>query len=102
VLKEKGYEVRSVPSAEEAITLINEEEFDAVIADIKMPGVGGVELYRHTADEYPELAKRMLFVTGDILSKETRSFLTTTDCVYIEKPFRLNDMLEALAVVLER
>ncbi|MBN2224883.1 MAG: PAS domain S-box protein [Deltaproteobacteria bacterium] len=102
VLKEKGYEVRSVPCAEEAITLINEEDFDAVITDIKMPGVGGVELYRYAADKHPKLAKRMLFVTGDILSKETRSFLTTTDCVYIEKPFRLNDMLEALAVVLER
>ncbi len=102
VLTGRGYEIKTASSGDEAIAMIGEKGFDAVITDIKMPGGGGIELYRHIADKHPGLAGRMLFITGDILSGETRSFLTTTDCVYLEKPFKMNDLLEALAALLVR
>ncbi len=102
VLSERGFEVRTASRAEEAVTLIKDNGFDAIITDIKMPGGGGMELYRYVADKQPGLTGRMLFVTGDTLSWETKSFLTTTECIYLEKPFRINDLLEALAAVLAR
>jgi len=101
-LTQRGYEVLAASGADEAIDLVNRCRFDGIITDIKMPGPGGVGLYRYITDVYPDLAGKMIFITGDILGKETRSFLSATDCVYLEKPFKLDDLLNALSTVLGR
>jgi PAS domain S-box-containing protein len=102
VLAERGYEVQTASSANEAVALIGGKAFDAIVTDIKMPGGGGIEIYRYISDKHPGLTGRMLFVTGDTLSRETRSFLNTTDCAFLEKPFKMSDLLEALSAVLVR
>ena len=65
-----------------------------------MPGPGGIGLYRYITDQHPDLTGKIIFITGDILGGETRSFLSTTDCAYLEKPFTINDLLNALTTVL--
>ena len=44
VLSDKGYEVRTVLSGEEAMSTMDESEFDVVFTDIKMPGIDGLEV----------------------------------------------------------
>ncbi len=102
VLAERGYNVLAASGADEAIGLIKERDFDAIITDIKMPGPGGIGLYRYITDQHPGLTGRIIFITGDILGVETRSFLSTTDCAYLEKPFTVNDLLNVLTTVLAR
>jgi CheY-like chemotaxis protein len=61
-----GYDVVAVTSAEEALERVTRgETFDAVITDILMPGVDGHELARRLAEVAPDLADRLLFLTGD-------------------------------------
>ena len=48
-----GYEVLSLSSGEEACERINRENFDVVLLDIKMPGMGGIEALKAIKDSKP-------------------------------------------------
>jgi PAS domain S-box-containing protein len=88
-LVEEGYSVRTVSRGEEAIELLKVLRFDLIITDLKMPGVGGKELYTYIRKHVPNLADRVLFMTGDVLGKDTQRFLEITGNPCIEKPFDL-------------
>jgi PAS domain S-box-containing protein len=99
-LTEGGFFVEAASTGEEAIQLVEKRKFDAVISDIKMPGIGGKELYLYIQKHHPEIAEKIVFITGDVLSRDTQSFLQITNNRFIEKPFNidalvalLNDML---------
>jgi PAS domain S-box-containing protein len=99
-LSEGGFLVEAASTGEEAIQLVERRNFDAVISDIKMPGIGGKELYLYIQKHHPEIAEKIVFITGDVLSRDTQSFLQITNSRFIEKPFSpdalvvlLNDML---------
>jgi DNA-binding NtrC family response regulator len=100
VLSERGHLVKTASTADDAVKLLEERRFDAVVIDIKMPGMGGKELYTHFEKSRPELTTIMLFITGDVLSDDTRAFLETNACRYIEKPFKIEAFIRALDGVL--
>ena len=77
------------------------KRFDAIITDLKMPGIGGKELYTFVQKYYPNLARRVLFITGDVLSVDTQSFFRITGNVYIEKPFEIEVLLARVDEVLK-
>ena len=64
--------------------------------------MGGRELYQFIAREKPDLASRVLFMTGDLLSEETRDFLKKGHITVLEKPFLAENVLEAITSVLSR
>ncbi len=99
-LSERGHKIKTASTVDEAILLSEKNTFDAVVLDIKMPGMGGKELYAHIMINNPELADRMLFITGDVLSDDTQVFLKTTAAKYIEKPFKIDAFMKALNDVL--
>jgi PAS domain S-box-containing protein len=99
-LSERGHKIKTASTVEEAIHLSEQNTFDAVVLDIKMPGMGGKELYAHIRNNSPELANRMLFITGDVLSDDTQVFLKTSAAKYIEKPFKIDAFIKALNDVL--
>ena len=64
--------------------------FDAVVCDLKMPGVSGMQVYSTLAAERPELLKRLIFATGDVASTDAAAFLQETRCPVLEKPYELS------------
>jgi two-component system NtrC family sensor kinase len=70
---------------------LKEEQFDLVIIDLKMPCMSGPELYRSLGAQFPQLARRVVFVTGDTVSQETRSFLQNVRASVLAKPFTIDD-----------
>jgi PAS domain S-box-containing protein len=100
VLSEKGHVVKTVSAAGSAVQALEKKDFDAIVVDIKMPGMGGKDLYAHIKQERPELTARMLFITGDILGDDTRSFFESTGSRYIEKPFKIEVFIKALNEVM--
>jgi PAS domain S-box-containing protein len=102
VLSEEGYDVDACPDGERAIESIKEKEYDGIITDMKMPGISGKDLYTFVQKYYPDQANRILFITGDVLGKETQNFLRITGNRFIEKPFLVEKLLEALAEVLSK
>jgi len=95
-LVEKKYFVQTASTGEEAIRLIDTRKYDAVISDIRMPGIGGRELYLYIQKHHPEVANKVIFVTGDVLNRDTQSFLQITKNRFIEKPFNVDALITML------
>ena len=101
VLERDGYRVQQCEGGQQAIDMMKVKRFDAIITDLKMPGIGGKELYTFVQKYYPNLARRVLFITGDVLSVDTQSFFKITGNVYIEKPFEIEVLLARVDEVLK-
>ena len=71
-------------------------EYTAIISDLRMPGMSGMELHDHIAQRRPELLDRLVFSTGDVSSKEAAEFVQRTRCIILEKPFELSKLGETL------
>lgn len=90
-----GYKAEIVASGEEALKALERESADLILTDVQMPGMSGFELYQAVQQRAPELADRMVFVTGDALNSATQSRITQLGNAYIAKPFE-NNHLQAL------
>jgi PAS domain S-box-containing protein len=86
ILSERGYHVESAQSGQEGLQKIEAAEYDVYILDIKMPGVDGKDMYDTINNQYPDLAGRVIFITGDTITKSTLDFLESTKRKYFGKP----------------
>jgi two-component system NtrC family sensor kinase len=100
-LVDAGLQVDYAGDGEEALARVRQNSYDLVICDLKMPRVDGMALYRAIAAASPVLARRVIFVTGDVAGADAERFLEESGCRWLAKPFRLGDLLrnvrEALA-----
>jgi PAS domain S-box-containing protein len=91
------HDVATASSAAEAMARITEAAgFDAILCDVMMPGMNGMELYRALERSRPELAARVIFVTGGALVDEVRAFLERAGTPVVEKPFAPAQILAAV------
>ncbi len=63
--------------------------FDVVLCDVMMPGRGGPALYRKLAERFPDVARRMVFMTGGAFARDAADFLDSVENACLEKPFDL-------------
>lgn len=96
VLSEEGCEVDAVATAEEALQKITSQQYNLLLLDIKMPGMDGVELYNRIKRLERQLARRVMVITGDIISYDTERFLARNKLSYIEKPFTATQLIDRL------
>jgi CheY-like chemotaxis protein len=95
-LTDAGLKVDHAADGEEALVRIRQQTYDTVICDLKMPRVDGKTLYRAIAAATPALARRVIFITGDVAGAEAETFLDESGCRWLAKPFRLADLLRAV------
>jgi signal transduction histidine kinase/CheY-like chemotaxis protein len=94
------HDVETAADAAEAFEHLDAMPFDAVITDVRMPGMDGVTFYRRVAERNPSLAHRIIFISGDTVNRETRSFVEASGVPFLAKPFTVNEVREAVAAVL--
>ncbi|HEX9438778.1 MAG TPA: ATP-binding protein, partial [Roseiflexaceae bacterium] len=95
LLRQLGHLPTVVGSGAEALERLADASFDLVLSDVKMPGMSGFELCQIIKEQNPELAARLVFVTGDMLSAATQARIAQSGNPYIAKPFAI-ERLEAL------
>ena len=95
-LTDAGLKVDHAADGEEALACVRQKTYDVLICDLKMPRVDGMTLYRAVAAATPALARRVIFVTGDIAGTDAERFLEDSGCRWLAKPFRLGDLLRAV------
>ena len=94
-----GHEVVAVASAMKALDMVVAgERFDAILSDLMMPEMTGMELHAMLMRRVPDQARRMIFMTGGAFSADAEAFLQQGSCPSIGKPFHP----EALRAVLQQ
>ncbi len=101
-LRAAHYDVDVSLNGEMALSMIERKHYDLIIADLRMPGMGGMELYGHFQRVDPSIARRIVFLTGDVLSEEALAFLREAGSLRLPKPCTLEELLALVKAGLER
>ncbi len=100
ILDKKGYEVDSAGTGQEALTKARDGILDAVLLDIRLPDVEGVELLAALKDLQPEAA--VIMVTGHASVETAVRALEQGAAAFITKPLDLDQVLAKVGDVLEK
>gem|GEM_PF-1112268 len=93
-------DVIAVTRAEDALArLADGERFDAIVCDLMMPDINGIELYARISRVAPDYASRIIFMTGGAFTPQAREFLASLDRPHLEKPFTEVELRRAIESV---
>jgi DNA-binding response OmpR family regulator len=93
-LERHGYACTTAHSAADGIRLLEGGRFSGIISDMRTPGgVSGADVHAWILTHRPQLSNRILFITGDTVNEDTIKALVRTGVPYIEKPFRVQELM---------
>lgn len=92
-LADEGFKPDRAENGEEALARIRERHYDVIVCDLKMPKVDGMAFFRDVSARMPHIARRLIFVTGDVAGTDAERFLEESGCRWVPKPFRLRDLV---------
>ncbi len=96
-LGEFEHEVSLASSAQEALACIESSApFDAIVCDLMMPDLSGMDLHVRVQSLRPGLERRMVFMTGGAFTPRAIRFLAENTNPCVEKPFELAELTQAL------
>jgi signal transduction histidine kinase/ActR/RegA family two-component response regulator len=97
------HDIVLAPGAQEALAMIRAgQNFDAILCDLMMPGMSGIELFLELESTQPDLAERMLFATGGAFTRGAQSFVQRMGERVISKPFRSDELRSKVSKVVSR
>lgn len=97
-LLSRRFDVVPQTSPRQALTLLRAgERFDGVLADLMMPELSGPAFYEELNRVRPELASRVVFLTGGAFTENARAFLERTGSPRLEKPCDPAELIRVLA-----
>jgi len=99
-LEDLGHEVKAEPCAESALTALEHDDVDAVLTDVRMPGMGGIELCRRLSGDRPNVPVVVMTAYGDVDSAVGALRAGAFD--FITKPFSVDGVAEVLDNALDR
>ena len=89
-LASEGYRVATAGSGEEAVTRLEEQEFDVIVTDLVMPGLGGLDVLERARLLDPRAA--VILMTAYASLDTAIAALRRGACDYLEKPFTVGDL----------
>jgi len=96
-LERNGYEVVCIESGAEALRLLEKGQFLGVVSDMRTPGgVDGAQVHAWISANRPDLVDKVVIITGDYANEETVTTLRKIGALYLEKPFRVQDLISAV------
>lgn len=101
VLTASGYKVETASTGVEAMSRVSSCRFDLIISDLCMPEMDGEKFYETVRDIDPRLASRIIFVTGDTVTPQSRAFLEANGRRWLSKPFNIGDVERMVGSVLQ-
>jgi DNA-binding NtrC family response regulator len=90
-LEARGLKVDTVTSGEDAVKQVEDRNFDAIIVDLAMPGIDGIETLKRIKEKRPDL--EIIMLTGHATVKSGIEAMKLGAEDFLEKPVDLNDLL---------
>lgn len=98
-LARRGYSVATALNGEDAVMGKKLEKADLVITDVRMPRMGGFELFRQSLESHPHLP--FIFISGHMVDlEEIKDLIQGRKVVLLNKPFNTEALVEAIQKVL--
>ena len=96
-LERHGYSVVQATSGAAGLQHLSDGTYAGVISDIRMPGeINGADVHKWIQNYRPELASRIILISGDTANSETQSLLSNSATPCIEKPFRVQQLISTV------
>jgi PAS domain S-box-containing protein len=95
----RAADVLGETSSERAFDLLSNGAFDAVVCDVMMPTVSGIDLHERIARANPSLASKFVFMTGGTYTARARDYLEKVSNPRLTKPFEIRDLVAAIEAV---
>ena len=96
-LERNGYQVVCIESGAEALRMLEKGQYLGVVSDMRTPGgVDGAQVHAWISAHRPDLENKIVIITGDYANEETVSTLRKIGALYLEKPFRVQDLIAAV------
>ena len=99
-LRAENYEVTVVSGGEEAIKIIQKEQIDVAVLDIKMPKVDGFQVLQLIRKSFPHIKAIMLTAYADMKNIQKCKELGADDV--IQKPYDLGDLFDSIRFVTKK
>jgi two-component system NtrC family sensor kinase len=98
ILEMEGHRVEVATSGIDAWSHLDGEGGppELIITDMKMPGMDGATFFKEVSRRDPALARRIIFITGDTVSPDTRAFLQDVTNPVLSKPFKIGPLRDAM------
>jgi CheY-like chemotaxis protein len=96
-----GHQIDIATNGTIALAMLQEQSYDLILSDLRMPEHDGSGLYRELADRHPDLLQHIIFLTGEALSAQAQVFLEQTQVSSVNKPFTLEGLRRAIHQVLQ-
>jgi DNA-binding NtrC family response regulator len=100
VMEKEGYDVTGTTSGAAALSLIEKEEFDLVLTDLRMPKVDGMEVLRKCRELHPDL--EVIMITAYATVPSAVETMKKGAYHFIPKPFRLDEVRQTVREALEK
>src|SRR5512141_1509759 len=100
VMKKEGYEVTSTTSGPNALKLLDAQEFDVVLTDLKMEKVDGLEVLERVKSLYPDT--EVIMITAYATIPSSVETMKKGAYYYIAKPFKLDEVRKVVKEALEK
>ena len=97
----KGYDVDISTTGKQALNLITNNDYDAIVCDIMMPQMSGVALFQKLKEIKPEACDRIMFISAGTFTDKTKASTTETERPVLGKPVRKDDLRAAVAALCE-
>jgi len=99
-LAAQGFHADLATSGTIAVTMVDNQDYDIIVSDIRTPGMNGIQFYRYLTEHHPEKVGRVIFTTGDVMSKDVARFLEELRTPWLSKPFTPSELISAVGRVL--
>ena len=100
-LEMEHYTVDLADGGEDAVRKLTSMDYDCILLDLKMPGMSGMELFRHIEASDQKAAEKVIFITGDTSDAQTHDFITGLKNPVVLKPFQLDDICRQVQKIVE-
>jgi DNA-binding NtrC family response regulator len=100
ILEAEGFEVLTVPSADEALEIIRKYDFGLLLVDVKMPKHDGMFLMREIKKDLPDTP--IIVMSGYPTPETIADVLKLGATQFIPKPFRPDELVKLIRLVIQK